>query len=135
LASTHLRPTTREFFFQINLCSNSPYVTSSLTRRWVCLLWTCLVFRLVYIPWHWKFFFCTSNKPSFSTGFAGQTMSILLILYYNGSLVAWTVISLTMTKFKHLTFSMSGFTFSYTSNMFILMIPYDFCLLPENFAI
>jgi hypothetical protein len=26
-----------EFFFQLNSCGNSLYVTSSLTRRWVCL--------------------------------------------------------------------------------------------------
>jgi hypothetical protein len=28
---------------------------------------------------------------------------------------------------------MSGFTLSYTANMFILMIPYDFCLFPAKF--
>jgi hypothetical protein len=27
-----------DIFFQVNSCGNSPYVTSSLTRRWVCLL-------------------------------------------------------------------------------------------------
>jgi hypothetical protein len=26
------------FFFQLSPCGNTPYVTSSLTRRWVCLL-------------------------------------------------------------------------------------------------
>jgi hypothetical protein len=36
-------------FFQLNSCGNSPYVTSSLTRRWVCLLWISLAFRQVYI--------------------------------------------------------------------------------------
>jgi hypothetical protein len=48
LASRPLRPTTR-FFFSINSCGNRPYVTSSLTRRWVCLLWICLAFRQMYI--------------------------------------------------------------------------------------
>jgi hypothetical protein len=38
----------RIFFFQLNSCGNSPYVTSCLTRRWVCLLWMCLAFRQVY---------------------------------------------------------------------------------------
>jgi hypothetical protein len=38
LASSPLRPTTKHFFFQINSCVNKPYVTSSLTRRWFCLL-------------------------------------------------------------------------------------------------
>jgi hypothetical protein len=43
-----------EFFFRLNPCGHSPYVTSSLTRRWVCLFWICLAFRQVYIShiWH-----------------------------------------------------------------------------------
>jgi hypothetical protein len=36
------------FFFQLNSSGNSPYVTSSLTRRWVCLVWICLAFRQVW---------------------------------------------------------------------------------------
>jgi hypothetical protein len=35
LASGLLRPTTRDLFFQLNSCCSTPYVTSSLTRRWV----------------------------------------------------------------------------------------------------
>jgi hypothetical protein len=75
LLSSPLRSKTREFFFQLNLCSNSPYVTSSLTRRFVCLLWICLFFRQVYtshichVIENSSFF--TSNKSSLSTGFAG----------------------------------------------------------------
>jgi hypothetical protein len=38
LASSPLRLTIRIFFSQLNPCDISPYVTSSLTRRWVCLL-------------------------------------------------------------------------------------------------
>jgi hypothetical protein len=34
-----LRITTKDSFFQMNPCGNNPYVTSCLTRRWVCLLW------------------------------------------------------------------------------------------------
>jgi hypothetical protein len=44
LASSPLRITTTDYF-QLNPCGNSPYVTSSPTRRWVCLLWICLAFR------------------------------------------------------------------------------------------
>jgi hypothetical protein len=40
------RLTTRIF---LNLCGNSPHVTSSLTRRWACFLIICLAFRQVYI--------------------------------------------------------------------------------------
>jgi hypothetical protein len=56
----------------------------------------------------------------------------LHILFYNDSLVIWTVVSLNTTKFKPLIFYMSGFTLSYTANMLILMILYDFCLSPAQ---
>jgi hypothetical protein len=49
LASSPSRLTTRDFFFQLISCGNSPYVTPFLTRRWVCLLWICLASRQVYI--------------------------------------------------------------------------------------
>lgn len=39
----------RYFFPQLNPCGNSTYVTFSLMRRWVCLLWTCLESCQVYI--------------------------------------------------------------------------------------
>jgi hypothetical protein len=38
LAPSPLRVTSRDFLFQLKTCSNSPYVTSSLTRGWVCRL-------------------------------------------------------------------------------------------------
>jgi hypothetical protein len=65
------------------------------------------------------------HKSSVSTGSAEQIMPILHILCYNDCLVTWTVVSLTTSKFKTLIFSVSDFTLSYTTNMFILMIPYD----------
>jgi hypothetical protein len=37
LATNHLRLTTN-IFFQLHTCGHSPYVTSSLTRGWVCRL-------------------------------------------------------------------------------------------------
>jgi hypothetical protein len=39
----------RAFFFQLSPFCNSSYVTSSLTRRWVCRLWICLAFRHAYV--------------------------------------------------------------------------------------
>jgi hypothetical protein len=36
-----LRPRTRDLLFLLNPCGNSPYVTSSLMRKWVGLLWIC----------------------------------------------------------------------------------------------
>jgi hypothetical protein len=38
----------RDSFFQLNPCRNSPCVTSTLTRRWVCLWWICLAFCYEY---------------------------------------------------------------------------------------
>jgi hypothetical protein len=38
-----------EFLFQLNPCHHGPYVTSSLTRRWVWLFWICLSFPQVYV--------------------------------------------------------------------------------------
>jgi hypothetical protein len=38
LATSPLRLTTSNCFFQLNTCDYSPYVTSSLTRGWVCRL-------------------------------------------------------------------------------------------------
>jgi hypothetical protein len=53
-----------------------------------------------------------------------------------GSLSYLTALSLTATKFKPHAIStcMSGFALSYAANMFILMILYDFCLLPAQFC-
>jgi hypothetical protein len=46
--------------------------------------------------------FALHANPLVSTGFAEQIMPILRILCYNGSLVTWTVVSLTTAKFKPL---------------------------------
>jgi hypothetical protein len=71
----------------------TPYVTSSLARRWVCLLRIHSTFRQVYIS------HCFTHKSSVSTGFTEQIMPNLQILCYNENLVIWTVISLTTAKY------------------------------------
>jgi hypothetical protein len=43
LATSPLRPTTSNFISQLNTCGHRLYVTSSLTRRWVCPLELLLV--------------------------------------------------------------------------------------------
>jgi hypothetical protein len=65
-------------------------------------------------------------------GSAKQIMSVLRIFCCNGSLVIWTVVRLTTAQFKPLICSISGFAMSYTANMIVLMILYDFCLLPAQ---
>jgi hypothetical protein len=49
LERSPLRPTTRKFIFQLNICGYSPYVTSSLTREWVCRLQLLLVLATLVI--------------------------------------------------------------------------------------
>jgi hypothetical protein len=90
--------------------------------------------RISLISCYWKFFLLHYIKSSVSPGFAEQTMPILLVLCCNGSSVTWTVVSLTTVKFQLLIFSVSGFALSYTTNMFIIMILYDFSLLPAQFC-
>jgi hypothetical protein len=55
-------------------------------------------------------------------------------LQNNDSLVTWTVIHMTASKFKPLIFSVSGFALSNVSNIFIFMILDDFSLLPAWFC-
>jgi hypothetical protein len=57
LVTSPLRLTTSNFIFQLNTCGYSPYVTSSLTKIWVCFLWICLAFRQAYVSHfnYWKF--------------------------------------------------------------------------------
>jgi hypothetical protein len=107
LVFSPLRLTTRVFFFfQLNPFGNSPYVASSLMKRWVRLLWICLAFRQMYISHILHVIenssFCTTHKSAVTTVFAEQIMPILRILCYNGSLVTWTVVSLTTAKFNPL---------------------------------
>jgi hypothetical protein len=65
----------------------------------LCLM-NMLAFRQVYVS-HLQHVienssFCTTHKSSVNTGFAKQIMPILRLLCYNGSLVTWTVVSLTV---------------------------------------
>jgi hypothetical protein len=51
LAPSPLRLMTNNFIFQLNTCGYSPYVTSSLTRGWVCGLQLLLVLASAFILW------------------------------------------------------------------------------------
>jgi hypothetical protein len=48
--SSPLRIMTREFSFQLNPCSHSPYVISSLTGRWICLAFCSYSMLLKILP-------------------------------------------------------------------------------------
>jgi hypothetical protein len=59
LAPSHLRPTTRLFFLQLNPWGRSPYVTFPLTTEWVCLLrigFTPVKCTIAHIAYYRKFF-------------------------------------------------------------------------------
>jgi hypothetical protein len=49
LATSPLRLTISNFIFQLNTCSYSPYVTSSLTRGWICRLQLLLIIASAFI--------------------------------------------------------------------------------------
>jgi hypothetical protein len=49
LATNTLKVTTSNFIFQMNTCGYSPYVTSSLTRGWVCRLQLLLALASAFI--------------------------------------------------------------------------------------
>jgi hypothetical protein len=49
LAASPLSLTTSNFIFQLKTCGYSPYVTTSLTRGWVCRLRLLLVFATAVI--------------------------------------------------------------------------------------
>jgi hypothetical protein len=55
-----------------------------------------------------------------------KSCPIINCFCYNGSLLIWTVVCLTATKFKPLIFPVSGFALSSVANIFIFMILYDY---------
>jgi hypothetical protein len=72
--------------------------------------WVCLMNKLAFCQVHISHIhhvtknssFCTTHESSVSTDFTEQIMPVLRILCYNGSLVIWTAVSLTTSKFKPL---------------------------------
>jgi hypothetical protein len=86
----------RRFFLQLYHCGHSLYVTSSLTRKWVCLLWTCLAFRQMYISFIWhliEYFFllhctqvlCQNRLCRADHAYLTYLMLQRLITYQHGS--------------------------------------------------
>jgi hypothetical protein len=135
-APSPLTLTSRYIFFQLNSYGNRPYVTSSLTRRWGCLLWICLAFRQLYlshITCYWKFLpFAFYTSP-----LSVQALQSRSCLYYvsyatTAATVTSTVVNLTTTKFKPLIFSTSGFAFA---NKLILTIFMTSACYLHNFVI
>jgi hypothetical protein len=124
------------FFFQLNPCSHSPYITSSnkkMALSFTNMLGLSSSTCIAHIACYWKFFLLNYIQVLCLYRLC-KANHAYLILCYNSSLVTWTVVSLTTAKFKPLIFSMSGFALFYTENMFIFMILYDFCLLPAQFS-
>jgi hypothetical protein len=137
LVPSALRIMIKDLFLHLNPCGHSPYVTSSLTRGWVHLFKYRLCLYQVYVS-HISHVIensplCTIYMFYVSPGFAKHIMFILLILYYNDSLVTSMVIRLTAAKFMTLIFSV-WFHLVLCCNIFILMIFYDFCLLSAHFC-
>jgi hypothetical protein len=107
--------------YSVNPYGPSPCVTSSLTRGCICLLWIGLAFvksthrmysRILNI-----FRFTIYKNPLSVQDLQGRTcLYYLLYATMAAYSVTWTVVSLTTAKFKHPTFSVSGFALSYSEN-------------------
>jgi hypothetical protein len=123
------------FVLQLKPYTHSLCVTSSLTRRRTCILWISLAFvKRTYYTSHMQHVIENSSfyniyKSSTSRGFSKPIIPILFTLCYNGSLLTWTAV-----KFKLFIFSMPGFALPYATNIIILMIEYDRCMLPAQFC-
>jgi hypothetical protein len=127
LAPSLLKLTTRDSLFDI--------VSD---EKMDCLLCICLALCQVHVSHIQRVIeilpFALHTKSWVSTGFAKQIMPSLRILRYNGSLITWMVVSLSTAKFKPLIFSVYGFALFCTAVMCVLMILYDFSLLPAQFC-
>jgi hypothetical protein len=64
------------------------------------------------------------------------TVQLIMPNYYcyYGSLDVWTIACLTAIKSEPFMFSVLGFGFAYVSNIQIIVILYDFCVLPAYFS-
>jgi hypothetical protein len=78
---------------------------------------------------HMFYDYTVYTKPLSAQAQYSRSCIIICSLRYN-SLDTWTVVRLTVAKFKPLIFSVLGFALSYVANICIFMILYDFCLLP-----
>jgi hypothetical protein len=103
LGAKPLRSTIRSIFMPLNPYGHSPCVTSSLTRRWVCLSWIGATFI--------KSTYCTYSKilkilpcALYTSPLSVQALESRSCLSYmsyaaTASLVTWTVVGLTTSKF------------------------------------
>jgi hypothetical protein len=87
---------TQRFFFQRNSWGDSPYVTPSLTIRWVCHLWICLDHRQVYI-WHIyhvieNSFFALHTSPLSVQALQSRACLSRVSYATTASLVTWTIL-------------------------------------------
>jgi hypothetical protein len=90
--------------------------------------------RIALIACYWKFFLLRCIQFLCQSRLCKRDHAYIRYLCCNGNLVTWTVVSLTATRFKPLIISVSGLALSYTANMFILMILYDFWFSPAQFC-
>jgi hypothetical protein len=90
-------------------------------------------YRIAHIARYRKFFHLRYIQVLCLCRLGKADRAYLMYLVLQRQLSDLTGVSLTTAKFKPLIFSVSGFSLSYTANMFILMILYALCLSPEQF--
>jgi hypothetical protein len=97
---------------QLNPCGHNPYVSSSLTR-------TCY-WKLFLV--HYKQVLCQFRFLKADHGYFTYHVLQRQLSHLNGRKL----------DHRQVLFYMSGFALPYTTNMFILIILYGFCLLPAQ---
>jgi hypothetical protein len=93
----------------------------------------CQVFLIVFSSefyTHVLYIYIIYTRPLSAQAQYSRSCLISCSLRYNSSLNNWTVIHLTVTKFKPLKFHVAVFALPYFADITISMILYDFCLLP-----
>jgi hypothetical protein len=108
----------------------------------MCNLWIqnliCMYICFILFPllcYNYSFIYLYKGYASYihiSRGYMKHKRLRTTGLWYDGSLVTWTVVSLTAAKFKSLIFSMSGFSCYDVANICIFVLLYDLCLFPAQ---
>jgi hypothetical protein len=103
----------------------------SLSGLCLCyFIYLLFLFLFLYI-YTFCVYMCIFTARAVCSDIVQQIMPISYSSYC--SLDTWAIVRLTATKFEYFMFLVLSFTFSYASNIHIIMILYDFCLFPAYF--
>jgi hypothetical protein len=111
--------------FQPNHWSRSSFVTSSRTRRWICLLWICLTLssvRIAHVAFCWKSFHVQCIQVLSQSRLCKADHAYRTYLMLQRQLSHLNCCKLGYRQVEIYYIFMSGYVLCYTANMFIIMI-------------